>query len=356
MTSCRQGGAFRSRGFTLIELLVVIAIIAILIALLLPAVQQAREAARRSQCKNNLKQLGLACHNYESTFNRFPTAGKGTNRSSPASGHLLFPQSTFTMILPYLDQAPAYNQFNFQLHYTNSANSNNRIAAQTKITPLVCPSNPTGQQDGLTYGTVDYLPLGFVDMDPTTGITNPLTSSGLMGEALSDTALGLFGNKIAQCSDGTSNTILIVEDAGKPQNLVDVLAVATSTIGGALGVDTSQLYTTAGSPTGGGTAGVPNRWADPASGDGLSGAPTNASTGQVSTINNNKTPYGGSAATCLWLTQQNCGPNMEPFSPHVGGCHALLADGTVRFLSENTAWTIIRALATAGGGETIGDY
>lgn len=348
----------RSRGFTLIELLVVIAIIAILIALLLPAVQQAREAARRTQCKNHLKQLGLACHNYESTFNRFPTAGKGTNRGNVAVGqHLLFPQSTFTMILPYLDQAPAYNRFNFQFHYTDATLSPyNRAASQTKISPLVCPSNPTGQQDGMTYGTVDYMPLAFVDMDPTTGISNPISSSGLNGESLSDTALGLFGNKMAQCSDGTSNTILIIEDAGKPQNLVDVLAVATYTIGGALGVDTTQLYTTAGSPTGGGSNGVPNRWADPASGDGLSGAPTNASTGQVSVINNNKTPYGGSASTCLWLTQQNCGPNLEPFSPHVGGCHTLLADGTVRFLSENTAWTIIRALATAGGGETIGDY
>ncbi len=354
MTLCRHQGAFRSRGFTLIELLVVIAIIAILIALLLPAVQQAREAARRTQCKNHLKQLGLACHNYESTFNRFPTAGKGTIRGNPSLGHILFPQSTFTMILPYLDQAPAYNQFNFQLHYTNSAISNNRIASQTKISPLVCPSNPSGQQDALTYGTVDYLPIGYVDMDPTTGFTNPISSSGLNGESLSDTALGLFGNSIAQCSDGTSNTMLIVEDAGKPQNLVDVLAVATSTIGGGLGVDTSQLYTTAGSGTGGGSNGVPNRWADPASGDGISGAPTNSTTGQVSVINNNKTPFNGPTA-CPWLTA-NCGPNLEPFSPHVGGCHALLADGTVRFLSENTAWTIIRALATAGGGETIGEY
>jgi prepilin-type N-terminal cleavage/methylation domain-containing protein len=79
------------RGFTLIELLVVIAIIAILIALLLPAVQQAREAARRTQCKNNMKQIGLAIHNYESTFSRFPSAGEGTNRSSP-NGHQFFPQ------------------------------------------------------------------------------------------------------------------------------------------------------------------------------------------------------------------------------------------------------------------------
>src|SRR6478609_9253350 len=89
----------RSRGFTLIELLVVIAIIAVLIALLLPAVQQAREAARRTQCKNNLKQMGLAVANYESTYTLFPSAGKGVNFST--INLAAFPTSTFTQILPY---------------------------------------------------------------------------------------------------------------------------------------------------------------------------------------------------------------------------------------------------------------
>jgi prepilin-type N-terminal cleavage/methylation domain-containing protein len=97
-------------GFTLIELLVVIAIIAVLIALLLPAVQQAREAARRSQCKNNLKQIGLALHNYHDMANSFPI---GVNSSFIGTGGQRWGVSFWTLLLPYLDQAPVYNQFSF---------------------------------------------------------------------------------------------------------------------------------------------------------------------------------------------------------------------------------------------------
>src|SRR6059058_4656714 len=102
----------KTRGFTLIELLVVIAIIAVLVALLLPAVQQAREAARRSQCKNNLKQLGLAAHNYESTFSRFPTSGEGTDESTNPTVRKFFPVSFNVAVLPYVDQAPLYSAWN----------------------------------------------------------------------------------------------------------------------------------------------------------------------------------------------------------------------------------------------------
>ena len=96
----------RRRGFTLIELLVVIAIIAVLIALLLPAVQQAREAARRTQCKNNLKQMGLALHNYHDTYNGFPNG----NIASAAGG---WGMSWYMRILPYVDQAPVFNKLTF---------------------------------------------------------------------------------------------------------------------------------------------------------------------------------------------------------------------------------------------------
>src|ERR1700709_905701 len=110
----------RRPGFTLIELLVVIAIIAILIALLLPAVQQAREAARRTQCKNNLKQIALGLHNYESTFSKLPLGVLGTSGTSSNKNQLTTWQ---TLILPYVDQAPLYGQYNFDVAYDNAINS-----------------------------------------------------------------------------------------------------------------------------------------------------------------------------------------------------------------------------------------
>lgn len=135
----------RQRGFTLIELLVVIAIIAILIALLLPAVQQAREAARRSQCKNNLKQFGLAFHNYHDVHNCFPYAstfsddrGDASDRYLRASGKSMW----FQLLLPYLEQAPLYNQFDLNFS-PNDAGSGNRALITDAFFPVAtCPSNP----------------------------------------------------------------------------------------------------------------------------------------------------------------------------------------------------------------------
>src|SRR5579872_7344190 len=109
----------RSRGFTLIELLVVIAIIAVLIALLLPAVQQAREAARRSQCKNNLKQLGLGIYNYESSFKVYPSSGESTINEDNGPSRAFFPNSLFVSIMPQVDLQNIYNAWNFNVHYTN---------------------------------------------------------------------------------------------------------------------------------------------------------------------------------------------------------------------------------------------
>jgi prepilin-type N-terminal cleavage/methylation domain-containing protein len=136
--------ARRKHGFTLIELLVVIAIIAILIALLLPAVQQAREAARRTQCKNHLKQLGLAIHNYESTYNKIPSSGLYSNPSGAASAtnprpYSAFPVSFFTAALPYMDQGPIYNQWTFSFHYQGIAT--NTTLAASHIDPFLCPTN-----------------------------------------------------------------------------------------------------------------------------------------------------------------------------------------------------------------------
>jgi prepilin-type N-terminal cleavage/methylation domain-containing protein len=124
------------RGFTLIELLVVIAIIAVLIALLLPAVQSAREAARRAQCANNLKQLGIAMHNYHDVTGVFPTNFYGTY---PPNFNILFYHSWLALILPYMEQSPIFNSINFSL--TNSDASNN-TPYLTNIAVYECPSDP----------------------------------------------------------------------------------------------------------------------------------------------------------------------------------------------------------------------
>ncbi len=131
----------RTRGFTLIELLVVIAIIAILIALLLPAVQQAREAARRTQCKNNLKQLGIALHNYHDTFNCFPPAHIRTQSAVPANGTLTGWRgfSVHSMLLPYIEQAPLYSSIDFNTYFDGSAGNN--TARRTPLQAFRCPSD-----------------------------------------------------------------------------------------------------------------------------------------------------------------------------------------------------------------------
>ena len=136
----------KSLGFTLIELLVVIAIIAVLIALLLPAVQQAREAARRSQCKNNLKQMGLALHNYHDAFSVFPPGGTTCNPcsaySSANNGHLMTAD-----ILPYMDQVAIYNKLNWRVpgyaYYTGVQDAAHEAALLTKIPAYICPSSTT---------------------------------------------------------------------------------------------------------------------------------------------------------------------------------------------------------------------
>lgn len=335
----------RRRGFTLIELLVVIAIIAVLIALLLPAVQQAREAARRSQCKNNLKQMGLAIHNYAETYSRFPSSGEFTNRTNPATYVRAFtPSSTFVQLLPYTDQAPVYNNFDQSYHYTRGyvvggPQTGNALAASTIIQAFLCPSNAYTKPDPQGFGGTDYMPIAYTDLD-NTGARQKLNTTWDV-----DGVLGFY-NKIGDTTDGLSMSVCVIEDAGKPNGIVGAY-----TAGQVMGAPaTGQPGVVAAATPGGAGASSPNRWADPDAGSGVSGPPAN----RTGIINQNKTPNGG-PTTCPWTTN-NCGPNDEPFSFHVGGCHALLGDGAVRFLSENLDTQITRRLMARADGEVIGEF
>ena len=143
----------KRRAFTLIELLVVIAIIAVLIALLLPAVQQAREAARRTQCKNNLKQLGLAMHNYLSTHNAFPPNGV-----SNATGSQTWSAQAF--LLPYVDGGNLFNMIDFNVGYGQGTNATLNVKAM-RIPVLLCPSDPKDRQRLTSTGAPDHYPLSY---------------------------------------------------------------------------------------------------------------------------------------------------------------------------------------------------
>ncbi|SFI75087.1 DUF1559 domain-containing protein [Planctomicrobium piriforme] len=350
-----------TRGFTLIELLVVIAIIAILIALLLPAVQQAREAARRTQCKNNLKQMGLAMHNYEETYKRFPTSGEFKFNTFATTGFAR--ASFFTAVLPFIDQAPVYNRFNFAYPYNHTA-SGNPTAAKAVITAFLCPSNGNyDEAGGGGYGQTDYMPIAYTSI--VTDSTNAAYGQNTATKALFSHSLlsgkGTGFGKISDATDGLSNTVALWEDSGRPANITGKYGAGIEANGvadpnwGTAGLEAcSGTYWDGGSSSTGTYQRCPNRWADGDTGNGVSG-PNQATGGSLNQfLNNNKTPKGG-PSTCYWSVN-NCGPNDEPFSPHVGGVQCVLGDGSVRFVSENVSGITVGLLCAPADGNVLGEF
>jgi prepilin-type N-terminal cleavage/methylation domain-containing protein len=338
------------RGFTLIELLVVIAIIAILIALLLPAVQQAREAARRTQCKNNLKQLALALHNYESTHSTFPMSRITIQNSVNAWS---------VMVLPFLEQSALYSRWNFNSSWNNGTN----LALSSTVLPAwQCPSTPiptpppaaqihdtardlsnartltwptaTGGLGFADYGTTNEVRWSFYESN---GMARPSGAGRGMPGAMARDAI----TRVRDITDGLSNTAMISETAGRPRHYKKGYRPCGSECDS---VDTARNAL-------GGFVLDGWGWADIDSvsrsinGSAADGTRTN-STGSSA-------PF---ATTIVGRCGINCSNKSELYSWHIGGVQAALADGSGRFISENIDAGVLAAIFTRAGGEVVGEF
>ncbi len=375
-----------ARGFTLIELLVVIAIIAVLIALLLPAVQAAREAARRSQCVNNLKQIGLGTMNFESTFGTLPPDALRLGQPDPnADAQAAIPTcaaSFLTQILPYMEQGNVYNLININQSAFNTANippstglhSGTNSAYTIAINSFLCPSSPgpptlnyynanwgpygngggdvctpggVGGTTGVanlnppptqTWGRTDYFPIPGISQVPilaagmspayATAVGNPVTITASTPAVNSGTIAdpAIAGTiRLASILDGTSNTLIVSECGSKPIGYNGKRQKYRSEVNG-LAVDGVIEPVS----SGGGA------WADQFTYSIIAGAQGREN--------------GVRGGTCMI----NCTSNNEIYSFHPGGANALFADGSVHFLKDSLRVQIVAALVTRAGGEIIG--
>ncbi len=314
----KHGFQKSARGFTLIELLVVIAIIAILVALLLPAVQQAREAARRSSCKNNLKQLGLALHNYHDTHRMFPISWN-VNYNHNENTQEGF--SWMTYILPFVEQPALYDTINFN---SDLADAGNNAASQSVITTYLCPSDPLNQNGRLTgranapssttpYGVNNYKAVGGSNWNAGDHLAvicvscrrNPNTSdffgasNGLIGRRTGYT-VNTPSSSMKDVTDGTSNTLAIGEALPGASN--HTWWWNSNAVTGSTGVPLNYYY-------------PPNKF----------------------TIGD-------------WPRNYNFA------SEHQGGGQFAMVDGSVRFVSENIDTALYRGLGTISGSEPTGEF
>ena len=312
-------------GFTLIELLVVIAIIAILIGLLLPAVQKVREAAARIKCQNNLKQLGLGCHNYHDTTGFLPpsrcASGGFPRLGVPAGAY----QGWAVWLLPYLEQQNIRNIYDTKLHF---GHANNQTAIRTDVNVFRCPSSPTAGRVAYTFTaqgftvsearTTDYTVIRFVtdglrthqpaNLDPATVGSAFDGVQGVQASAHSyATGTNYRVHSFANITDGLSNTLFYVECAARPDQYR----------GGRMT----------------GSNNVPaSAWADSENEIGLDGC--------------NPADFSSPG-----IRPMNCKNEGEPYAFHTGGINVCLVDGSVRFMRDSVTIRTFAAMVTARAGE-----
>jgi prepilin-type N-terminal cleavage/methylation domain-containing protein/prepilin-type processing-associated H-X9-DG protein len=299
----------KRKAFTLIELLVVIAIIAVLIGLLVPAVQKVREAAARLSCQNNLKQIGLGVHNYEGNFGGFPFS----RTTGMVAGAPYFPyvHSWSVALLPYIEQTNSFNLYNYKANWDNPTNY---TAIRTYLKLFNCPSTPNqpradttiaAQPSGGDYHAVNAIKdfVGINCFGYTKASITGADDARLVGAMRRD-----FNTPIVAILDGTSNTILVAEDAGRPQFYNAK----------------RQVYDPVGKEGG---------WADPNGAFSIDGA----------------NPDGSIKGPCAL----NCSNNSEMYSFHTNGANAVFADGSVHFLHDNMNLCVLAALATRAAGEVV---
>lgn len=312
----------RRRAFTLIELLVVIAIIAILIALLLPAVQQARESARRTQCKNNLKQIVLAFHVYHDAYNMFHRGGPGITAATDAAfgsaANLAKKTTSWNLAtLPFLDQAPLYNQYDSNLWYWEGTNYN--LTTQS-LSVYKCPSNPNADQKKarsdntpLTLG-VAAGPAVFGRTDYTGFYDSNLGFAAHQGSGIFQGLSNPLSRNVSMSSitDGMSNTIAI----GEAPNSLHGLWGGHKNFGNQVAPINSKYVV------------------------------SNSIYFYCSVFSTSTPPVG----------TLGCNYGQSIHSDHVGGAQVCMADGSVRFLSENMDFVLLQGLISYSGGEVIGDF